>query len=651
MSDPRPTPASRRTRRADLAVAIALFAGSLAWFSGTWDGIFEPRDEGYLLAQAAQVAEGRVPHRDFTDIYGPGVFAVTGAALALGDGQMLSVRRCVGALKALAVVLTYAAARFGVGVPWAATAAVLAAVFWGRPGWNLNTPYASLFTIPVCQLALLGLLLAERRRSSRLRFAAGVGAGIAVLFKQSLAILMGFGLSLAILALGLLLDPPAASPRGARASAALWAGAGALLVVPLAPYLDPAGYLIHLLPIHCAMALVWVAATWRPGGPPSAALLTRRLGPWLAGAGVAPALTALFYLAAGGLDRLAFDMFALPALLVNYAVAAPLPPWPVIAALCGAVALVAGGLQALDAGDWPVSASLAVAGGAILLALAIGGAPSASALLVQGGSTLQGVQIALLGWAGILTLALPPRRLFEGGEAGGSRFAVPILFFHLFLCFQGFPRSGPDVQLTQGAQMLLLGALLPVWLERALPAGRSLLRRGAALALLGAVPAWLAGPVLATTLQAMRVPMRELRFPAARGIQMERGSIERNHVDDLERLVARLHEPDLGRGPIVVVGNTESIAFLGGHPSLFADRRAYLFWLGWGMLPAELMGELDEPELVRRLAGSPDALVVDVDDGAGRAISIALPELRRFIDSAYAPGERFGPFQLRRRRS
>ena len=58
--------------RRDLLTALALFALAVGYFSLTATRTFDLRDEGYLLGRSAQVAAGAVPHRDFSDVYGPG---------------------------------------------------------------------------------------------------------------------------------------------------------------------------------------------------------------------------------------------------------------------------------------------------------------------------------------------------------------------------------------------------------------------------------------------------------------------------------------------------------------------------------------------------------------------------------------------------
>ncbi len=59
----------------DLFTVVVLFVVALAYFSLTLDRTFNLRDEGYLLRMSSRVARGEIPHRDFYELYGPGVLA------------------------------------------------------------------------------------------------------------------------------------------------------------------------------------------------------------------------------------------------------------------------------------------------------------------------------------------------------------------------------------------------------------------------------------------------------------------------------------------------------------------------------------------------------------------------------------------------
>ena len=225
-------PVSRR----DSGIALALFIVALSYFALTATRTLDPRDAGYLLARSAQVVAGAVPHRDFPDVYGPGVFALTAAAMHLGGGEILAIRILLMLVKAAAVVFGFAIARQLVPAGAAGFSSLIAIAYWGRLSTNLNTPYASLFAIPLCLLALWLLLRALERGSPRGVWVAGAIAGVAILFKQSLGLMAVYGMALAIWGIAMLdaVSDPKNVPRSSASVAHLfgWLLAGLLVLVP-----------------------------------------------------------------------------------------------------------------------------------------------------------------------------------------------------------------------------------------------------------------------------------------------------------------------------------------------------------------------------------------------------------------------------------
>ena len=97
--------------RRDSWITLALILFSVGYSSLTFTRTLDLRDEGYLLGRSLEVADGAVPHRDFSDVYGPGVFALSAVALNLGEGRILDVRLLVALFKALAVAASFWLAR------------------------------------------------------------------------------------------------------------------------------------------------------------------------------------------------------------------------------------------------------------------------------------------------------------------------------------------------------------------------------------------------------------------------------------------------------------------------------------------------------------------------------------------------------------
>ena len=86
----------------DGVVAAALFFGSLGYFGLTLSRVLELQDEGYFHVLASLVADGAVPHRDFSDLYGPGPYWLNGALHASFAREVLPVRWVIAGFKAAA---------------------------------------------------------------------------------------------------------------------------------------------------------------------------------------------------------------------------------------------------------------------------------------------------------------------------------------------------------------------------------------------------------------------------------------------------------------------------------------------------------------------------------------------------------------------
>jgi hypothetical protein len=325
----------------DGVTAALLFVLALAYFSLTLNRTFVPSDEGLILYHSARTAAGEIPYVDFSDSYGPGVFAVTGFVLRAFDGQILAVRWLLAGLKALAVALTYLTARCLVTPPFAVFGAVIAAAYWGRMAWNLNTPFAALFTIPLGQLACFALICALRRDSRAAYALAGLIGGAAILFKQTIGGVNAAGMVVAASAVAALAGPPAERTRaGAVQFLAVWLVAGLALVLPGVHLMGRTDYALHFLPLHLFMAVVAAAVVVRGRCNPLLPAVAGRLAPLVLGLAFLPGLTAVFYAGRGALGALVFNVLTLPTELINYYIPLPLPPLGRCLLLLGVAGLV-----------------------------------------------------------------------------------------------------------------------------------------------------------------------------------------------------------------------------------------------------------------------------------------------------------------------
>ncbi len=183
-----------------------------------------PMEEGFMLAFPQQILDGRLPHRDFLHLYGPGSLYVLAAVFKL-FGTDLVVERLVGLVQhAVVAVSLYSLLR-----PWgrrlATAAAVVAVVLLLMPMGLVAMAWNGALAFATAGLAV-GVAAARRpegdRRAGPLLAVAGVCSALALLYRPDLVLAVGLGL--AALAL------PLTGAR--RRPLLLGAGGGLLLYVP-----------------------------------------------------------------------------------------------------------------------------------------------------------------------------------------------------------------------------------------------------------------------------------------------------------------------------------------------------------------------------------------------------------------------------------
>lgn len=645
----------------DLAVAIALFAATLVFFASTAHRTFNLRDEGYILYNVQRMLDGAFPHRDFVGLYGPGVYAVTGAAFGWHE-EILDVRLLLAGLRAAAVVLAFAIARRLVPLPYALLAAGLAAAWWGRVIWVLHTPYAALYSIP---LGLLGawLLLRAVAASSRVGlFAAGVATGASVLFKQSLGCVFGYGMVLAIAAHGLVRlrgeDGPnpgreTTGPGKDRATPWVltgWLVAGSLVTWPFVNQMSAVDYALHFLPIHLAVAVVAIRfARW---GDPGRVL--RRTLPdiacFIAGFLTLPAITAIVYAAWGALPTLAHQMFVFPLELENYYLPVAVPPVRGLA-LVGTLVLAASGGLALSAGRRALGGAALVAGcaGFAAAARSIGDWAELGVLLyLVSGWLPAAIAYAALGW---LAPALLSRSRPLPGEIDG---VLIVLFFQLMLAFQIFPRATYNVTLMLGAITPLLAWVCWRWAGLAgplheLPVGW---RRAVSFAWVAALPVLLGSHTLVDAVGKRATGERSytsLSLPAARGLAVSPGLYEAEGLASFEWLVDHLARSEPADAPLLLLTNEFMFHVVGERPNLAPEFTYYLHLFSWDMLPDRYRERMSGDVLIGRLRDAENPIVVDKDDFASSHLRANFPGLYRYVGSNFHEVYRVGAYRVLRK--
>jgi hypothetical protein len=641
-------------RRGEPGILLLVFVGALAWFGRSLHLTLDLRDEGYLFYEIERVANGEVPHRDFRSVYGPLVYAANAPVYRASGGEILAVRRQLAVLRALAVLAVYAIARHLVGRPYALVAALLSAAWFGRVLWNLNTPYAALYTVPIALVALWLALRGLARGRIGWVFAAGLASGLAVLFKQSLGLACGYGLGMALAASGLLSETAGGSARGGGRIGilALWGLAAIAIAAPFAAGISLRDYAIHFLPLHALLLVIGVRFARR--GDPAAALGAGvpRLAAFAAGLLLPLLVTAALYASWGSLGGLADHMFLLPMRLENYALPVDLPP-PRAAALLGAgLAACAAGLFALRRA-WTRAVLLALL--ALPLAIAARGALRSLEQLLIAADGFNGVLLALTTAAGAALVAA--RLLPRAAPPAGPRTLalIAVLLMQASMAFQIFPRGGFNTTVVLGTAAPVLALLI----ERAGAAARQpgaarpRLRAALAFACAALVPAFLVSHIVVQVLRAPSAASLEesdLRMPAVRGVRVPPPEFQRDQLRAVEWLVDHLKAQKPADAPLLLITNEPMLLVLSGRRSLAPDYLLELFLIGLDMWPAGPQDPDIERSLLGRLAAEPAAMLVERDDASSLLLRRRFPELDHTLATQFGVEYRVGPYRVLRRK-
>jgi hypothetical protein len=204
-------------------------------------------DEGVLLAQAADILNGKMLYRDMDAFVSPGLwyllaglFKVFEPTVWLGRAVTLVAFGCLAAVSCR-LVMRFAGIRYGLG----AVASLLILYVWAFPSWTF--PFYSLFAVLFALLALECLLAWHEHGATMMIFAAGLCGGLAVAFKQNYGAYAVAGLGLSVLRMS------RASRRNSEPgwrpmlAATTWFGAGILAaILPVVGYFASHGALYSL---------------------------------------------------------------------------------------------------------------------------------------------------------------------------------------------------------------------------------------------------------------------------------------------------------------------------------------------------------------------------------------------------------------------
>jgi hypothetical protein len=665
---------SLRVSCLDAAISCILFVAAVAYFSLTFTRSFELSDEGFFLFEGARVAAGEIPHRDFITVYGPAVSLLNGLTLRLFNGNILPLRIVLGVVKGGAVVLTFLISRFLTTRAFAVFGALLAIAYWGRWSWVLNTPYAALYTIPLCMLAVFVLIRALLRGSRRGYFCAGLIAGTAILFKQSLGIFNAYGMLLAVCAVGALDEEPTKrSPSVICLVLALWFLAAIAVVIPFTSVMGLADYLLHFLPFHLLMAVVAAAVLVRGGFGSPVSILKNRLCPFAAGLVIMPAITACIYGYWGALDDLIFNMFVFPRTYVNYYIAAPIPPLSLSLFMLGTIGVISSvllmirgkrasavilgtlalGLMGVARYAVPVgelqSVHVNFMGSNVVVGLYL---YNLRVLLWEVWNFLSGVESPAISTIALAVFASSFLRPAETRPSRVLGVVIPLVFFQTLMCFQVFPRATYNLWLSQGALVPLLTLVLFQWYRLGAPAGASLRGKVAAAVVTALLPLWMVGSAVKDVVHLSGVVglQRPLNLPATGGITLGDREIAWKHIDELERLVAFLRTQTPEDAPIFLLTNEPMILFLSQRQTLFPERAFYLGVLEGGLLSEAQRHMLDVDAMIQRLENTPEAILILRPDASSARLLEALPRLRDFVNERCDVVARIGAYRILRQK-
>jgi 4-amino-4-deoxy-L-arabinose transferase-like glycosyltransferase len=642
----------------DVSIALAMFLAAFAYFHHTLHLTLELRDEGLLFLNIARAARGEIPHRDFIEVYGPGVYAVTAPVFHLFGDRVLPVREVLAIFRASSVALAYLIARHFTPRSFAVFGGLIAMAYWGRSIWLFTTPYAALFTIPLCMLSLVLLLRAQTTGNRHTYIASGFVCGVAVLFKWSLAVMSAYGMILAISASGMLHDSPAPGRRTARIPViAVVALAAAVSVLPFLEILTPLDYLLHFAPFHVLLALIVVHFAHEGDGSTWLAYSAPRAFRYFAGFSLPPLAVAALYLHWNALGDLLYNMVYRPLHYTDYYIGNPAPPLR----SCLLIVCIVAWISALLA-QIRRSTRLAIS----LVALAIATTPFAYSESQSPG----GIQYSLA----LLMRQLPALTLFAALPFVALALARPgdlrprhcvealiaALLFQGMMTFQIYPRGGFNVILILGTLAPAIAYLSYRWYRFATPrdGGHHLLRRAVAFLLVASLPAALAAgsirsvnPLGTSRTVEPRAPRdTALHAPALAGIRPKREDYAREGFAAFDALIIHLEHALPADAPIFVLPNQPMIYFASGRDHLFADDELILFLVGWGLLPDTDRDLPSSSDMIERFESEPDTIVISRPGAESeRRFRRRFPELSRYLLEHYAVETRIGPYRVLRR--
>ena len=641
-------------RSREAAIALLIFTAAMVYFHRTLHLTVDLRDEGFLLFNIARVAGGELPHRDFIEVYPPGVYALTAPIYTLFGERVWAIRELLAVFRAGAVVLAYLISRFFVPRLFALVATAFSLAFWGWSVWTLTTPYAALFTIPLCMLSLYLLLVGEARGKRRIHFTAGCVCGVALLFKWSLAAMTAYGIVIAICA-GAMLRSSSPNRGGAEISRRLapvligWAAIASLVLIPFLATLSPFDYLLHIGPIHAVMGVVALAFARHGDGSVAFRQAIPPVVSYGLGFLIAPIITLAVYAWWGHLGDLIYNTVTRPLNYRNYYMPVKVPPFALVATMGCVASLVTAGL-ALVGRNFRLMAVFAV----LASVLAPFGYPSIRPAGIGHSLNLLILQLpAITAYATVTVLAIDFAR--RPGRPITAVAVIAILLFQTMMSFQIYPRGGYNVTVMLGALAPIVGYLGYRWsgIANGDAPPPPMLRRAIAFALVATIPILLVHEKVDYALTAPRpsdIPNFAFSHPALGGIHPKPDDWVRQELAAFDGLISVLRTLRPIDAPVFVLPNESMIYFLSDRKPLFEDKMLIFFLAGWELLPENDRDTPSAEEIETRFEAHPDTIVITrPGDETAAALHQTFPNLRPYLSQHYRPIRSVGPYRVFRR--
>jgi len=145
-------------------------------------------DEGFILYKSYLVSIGKTPYLDFDPFWPPLVYYFNGFLFRVFGVRVLVAKYGLAGVGLLSAICMFAVAK-KIMPAWVALLCSISFIFCGP--LVLNVPYSSWYTVPVGLAGLYAVFIAIERESLDFVLLAGIAAGLAFSFKQSIGVFVG----------------------------------------------------------------------------------------------------------------------------------------------------------------------------------------------------------------------------------------------------------------------------------------------------------------------------------------------------------------------------------------------------------------------------------------------------------------------------